>query len=162
MVRKPYSEPMAEIAPQVAASRSHIIIFTRVLSFFPDSVSNGQTANGKELKMKKMLGIAVILILSAGICHAGDAFSIAVGPGGFGLYIGSDYGGWHPRPPGPPPGYYAYGWPPPFRWNRPYWKRHPPRGRYFRTLPPRYHQPPPGHFRPPGHPGGRRGGPHPR
>ena len=47
--------------------------------------------------MKKILGIAAILILTAGISHAGDSFSIVIGPHGFGFFISGDHGRWQPQ-----------------------------------------------------------------
>ena len=47
--------------------------------------------------MKKILGIAAILVLTAGISHAGDSFSIVIGPHGFGFSISGDHGRWQPR-----------------------------------------------------------------
>ncbi len=71
--------------------------------------------------MKKYIGIAAVMILTAGIGHAGDSFGIAIGPHGFDLHFGSYYGAWLPPPPPPPPvyGYYGGWWAPYYSWGRP-------------------------------------------
>ena len=90
--------------------------------------------------MKKIIGIAAILVLIAGISHAGDSFSIVIGPHGFGFQISGGHLHWQPKH----PRYYADWRPIPYRrlYRQPrqghYWNdRQPLSAPYYRQTPPR-------------------------